>query len=152
MSFYVDLADNLADVIRAGKYSQPIDVRREYIASLEVKDIPDCAPWLVSVTPMGLTGAVGDRESLMQADYRFGVEFLARVRSTDKVELMDGFFNIIEQIQDQISSQPILAGGGYMVFPFSNDTAFNQSSALEQITFKNLTTVTYRISRGQNNG
>lgn len=146
MSLYSDITKQVAAIIEAGTYSKPVDVRREYIARLEAKSLPAAAPYIVSVTPVGITGRAGTREGVQEADYDIGVEFLAQLRSTSNVEKIDEFFVIIEEIQDQLASNPIL-DQGYLVFPYANDSAFSQQAATEQIVFKNLTTLTYRVSR-----
>lgn len=145
-SKYTDLTAEVADLIEMGSYTYDIDVRREYIARLEAKKLPQSAPYIVSVTPLGLSGRPGDRQCMMEADYSIGVEFLAQIRDTDNVAKIDEFFTAIEEIQNYVAAHPILLEG-YLVFPYSNDTAFSQQSATEQIVFKNLTTLTYRISR-----
>jgi len=146
MSLYTELTKQVAAIIEGGTYSKPIKVTREYIARIEAKSLPASAPYVVSVTPLGLTGREGTREEVQEADYSIGVEFLAQLRSTSNVEKIDEFFVIIEEIQDRLASNPILSEG-YLVFPYANDSAFSQQSATEQIVFKNLTTLTYRVSR-----
>lgn len=145
-SKYTDLTKEVASIIESGSYTCSIDVRREYIARIEAKNLPQSAPYVVSVTPLGLSGRLGDRDCMMEADYSIGVEFLAQIRDTDNVGKIDEFFTAIEEIQNRVAANPILTES-YLVFPYSNDTAFSQQSATEQIVFKNLTTFTYRISR-----
>lgn len=147
-SLYANITKQVAAIIEGGTYSKPIKVCREYIASVEAKRLPTDAPYIVSITPMGLSGRPGDRQGLQEADYSIGVEFLAQLRNTNNVEKIDEFFTIIEEIQDGLASNPFLAEG-YLVFPYANDTAFSQQAATEQVTFKNLTTLTYRVTRGQ---
>jgi hypothetical protein len=147
MSFYQNVIGELETILKAGTYSQPVEITRQYIASLEAKDLPCSPPWKVSLTPIGFTGQPGDREGLMEANYQVGMEFLALLTDFNNVELIDSFFTVIEELQDQAAKNP-LTTSGYLVFPYENATAFDQSTALEQITFKNLTTFTYRVARG----
>lgn len=145
-SKYIAITSAVADLIDSGSYTYDIDVSREYIARVEAKGLPTSAPYIVSVTPIGLSGRPGDRQSMQEADYAIGVEFLAQIRDTNNVAKIDEFFTAIEEIQNHVAANPILTEG-YLVFPYSNDTAFSQQSATEQIVFKNLTTFTYRTSR-----
>ena len=146
MSLYTDITKQVAAIIKAGAYTKPINVRREYIARIEAKDLPNNPPYIVSVTPLGLSGRPGDRQGLQEADYSIGVEFLAQLRDTSNVEKIDEFFTVIEEVQNTLAASPFI-NEGYLVFPYANDTAFSQQTATEQIVFKNLTTLTYRVTR-----
>ncbi len=145
-SKYMELTSEIADLIELGSYTYDMEIRREYIARIEAKNLTEEPPYIVSVTPMGLSGRPGDRQGLQEADYAIGVEFLAQIRDTNNVGKIDEFFTCVEEIQNYVAAHPIFAQG-YLVFPYANDTAFSQQSATEQIVFKSLTTFTYRTTR-----
>lgn len=150
-SAFQEIAADVVTLISGGTYSSTVTVYRQYLPRLLASEVPATAPYTVFVRPTRNEGVASTRDMLIEGLYSIDVIVMARIDATEaaaSVAQIDALLTLIEEIQDRLVSNPVLASDAQMAASYVTDPVYDDTILREDRVFMSVTTFQYRKDRG----